>query len=266
VHLASIHRYPVKSCAGISERELRLTATGLPYDRFLMVVTPDGAAVTQREVPALATVTTQLHGSVLTISSPSGDEAALDLADTGEGMPELVVSVWEHRGPALDAGDALADLISAHVGHSYRVVRIGRDHQRGAEPHRSGGGEPLSFADGFPLLLATLASLDDFNSRSPESVSMNRFRPNLVISGAEPFAEDQWRTIRVGDVEIDVVKPCTRCTVTTVNQETGSRAGAEPLRTLGTYRRGRKGVVFGQNGVHRSLGTLRVGDPVEVLR
>jgi hypothetical protein len=173
------------------------------------------------------------------------------------------VTVWDDSVVASDQGDAAATLLSDHLGQPCRLVRV--DEARIADQAYAAPGTVVGFADGFPLLLITDASLGALNGRLPMPLPIDRFRPNLVVSGAEPFAEDGWRRIRIGDIELDVVKPCARCTITTVDQATGRRDGAEPLRALGTFRRGRRGVLFGQNLVHRSQGLLRVGDPVEVL-
>jgi len=122
----------------------------------------------------------------------------------------------------------------------------------------------VSFADGFGFLLISEASLHELNSRLETPLPMNRFRPNLVVSGAEPFAEDNWRDLRLGGLELTVVKPCARCVITTTNQDTAQR-GAEPLRTLATFRRQDGQVMFGQNVVHRGTGRLVSGTPLEVL-
>lgn len=123
----------------------------------------------------------------------------------------------------------------------------------------------VGFADAYPLLLISEASLADLNQRLPAPLPMNRFRPNLVVSGCEPYAEDSWRQIRINQILFDVAKPCERCIITTTNQTTATREGSEPLKTLATYRKVRGGVIFGQNLIHHSPGTLQVGNSIEVL-
>ncbi len=263
MRLSQIVVYPVKSCAGIPVNEWDLDDRGLRYDRSFMVVDAAGTFLTQREYPALALIQPQFHGEELLIRSPTGEHVNLPLDP--DGGSQRSVTVWEHSGPALDVGDEAAALISGLVGADVRVVTFADDHDRTVSDTHTDPGRPLGFADGYPLLITGEASLADLNSRLPQPLPMNRFRPNLVVSGSGPFAEDRWLRIRVGDVEIDVVKPCIRCTITTVDQSLGERAGAEPLRVLGTFRRAERGVMFGQNAAHRCVGRLRVGDPVGVV-
>ena len=121
------------------------------------------------------------------------------------------------------------------------------------------------FPPAYPLLLASESSLADLNRRLPAPLPMNRFRPNLVVRGAPAWAEDGWKRIRIGAVELALVKPCPRCAIPSVDQETGRRTGVEPLRTLAEFRRGEEGALFGMNLVHLDRGELEVGMPVEVL-
>jgi hypothetical protein len=172
------------------------------------------------------------------------------------------VQVWEYRGPARDCGQEAAELLSTHLRRPVRLVALLPDHAREADRGSAGPGVPVSFSDGYPLLVIGQASLDDLNQRLQRPLPMNRFRPNLVITGAAPFAEDGWSSIRIGGIDIDLVKPCTRCAITTVDQATGLRDGGEPLAALAGFRRGPRGVEFGQNAVHRGQGMLRVGDQV----
>jgi hypothetical protein len=165
---------------------------------------------------------------------------------------------------ARDAGDEAAEWLGRFLGTSCRLVCLPDDRVRAVDPEFARPGDQVGFADGFPFLVIARASLDDLNARLPEPLSMVRFRPNLVIGGATPYAEDGWRRIRVGALELRLVKPCSRCTVPTVDPATGER-GPEPLRTLTGYRRRGNKVYFGQNAVHDGIGELAVGDPVEVL-
>ena len=263
MRLSQIVVYPVKSCAGISVPEWDLDDRGLRYDRSFMVVDASGSFLTQRESPALALIQPHFHGEELVLRSPTGECVSLPL-QPHEGS-HTSVTVWEHTGPALDVGDEAATLMSRLLGADVRVVAVADEHDRTVSGTYTDPGRPLGFADGYPLLIAGEESLADLNARLAQPLPMNRFRPNLVVSGSRPFAEDRWLGIRVGDVEIDVVKPCTRCTITTVDQSLGERTGSEPLRTLGTFRRAKRGVMFGQNAVHRRMGRLRVGDPIEVV-
>jgi uncharacterized protein YcbX len=263
VQLADLLIYPVKSGAGISMTAWPLDERGLRLDRSFMVVRADtGAFLTQRQIPALALLRPALGDDLLTLRTPHG---TVTVPMDGDG-PARTVQVWEHIGAARDCGDRAAELVSELVGLPARLVGLDPGHDRRAEPGYAGAGVPVGFSDGYPLLVISQASLDALNARLPQPLPMNRFRPNLVLTGTEPFAEDGWTRIEVGAIPIDIVKPCTRCAITTVDQDTGRRAGAEPLRALGTFRRGPKGVQFGQNAVHRAPGMLRVGDPVQPTR
>lgn len=303
VRLSQIVVYPIKSGAGISAQQWPLLDRGLAHDRSFMVVdAATGSFLTQRECPALALVRpvivideapSVIDEAPSVVGEPSADETptadgaakagptpmaggTLDVVVGGDQVtvplqlpphsPVVSVSVWEHDGPALDAGDQVADLLSTHLGRAVRMVGLAPDHQRAADANFAPRTAPVSFTDGFPLLITAESSLADLNDRLPEALPMNRFRPNLVITDSQSYAEDGWSSIKVGDVDIDLVKPCARCAITTVDQQTGVRSGGEPLRALATYRRGERGVLFGQNAVHRTNGTLRVGDAVTAVR
>jgi uncharacterized protein len=247
VHISGLFSYPIKSGAGISLESANLDERGIVGDREYMVVDADGVFLTQREAPKLALVAWRAPEVV----TPTGAAAV-------RSGPLRQVTVWEYAGPALDCGDAVAELLSEFLGRSCRLVQTPPGHARRSDDGRTGVG----FADGYPLLLIGQASLDDLNSRLPEPLPMNRFRPNVVVSGSQPFAEDQWRRVLLGGVPAEVVKPCKRCAITRVDQATGVRGDGEPLRTLGAFRKVKGGVIFGQNVVHDAPGILRVGDRV----
>src|SRR5262249_19187395 len=153
--------------------------------------------------------------------------------------------------------------LSDYLGQKCRLVRMADFTVRRLDERYAKDGE-VGFADGYPFLLISEASLSDLNERLAEPVPMNRFRPNIVTSGSGSYAEDRWKTIRIGTLEFRVVKPCDRCVITTVNQSTGDK-GIEPLRTLATYRKSEAGVIFGQNLVHQGTGSIYVGDSIEIL-
>lgn len=253
MRISELFVYPVKSARGLSVDQWPLDERGLAHDREYMVVDPDGTCLTQREAPRLAVVEPSLDGDGLRITSPVGSATAVP-----EGLRE--VTVWEHTGSAVDCGDKAADMLTTLLERPCRLVKVAPDHRR---PTEDGAGQ-VSFVDGYPLLLLCDTSWVELNARLPEPLPMNRFRPNVVIEGADAFAEDSWATIDLGDVRVDVTKPCARCAITRVDQATGIRGDGEPLRTLGTFRKAKGGVMFGQNAVHRQPGQLRVGDPVKV--
>jgi hypothetical protein len=224
-----------------------------------MVVDERGRFVTQREAPALATVETAIDEETIVLSHRTRAEIRLPLAPTSPA--ERTVRVWDHEGPAHDCGDEVGAWFSGLLDRQVRVVRMPDEHHRQVGSAYSGRAR-TAFSDGYPILVISEASLAALNERLARPVPMNRFRPNLVIAGTDPHAEDAWERVRIGEVSLLAVKPCARCVVTTVDQSTGER-GKEPLRTLGDYRRRPEGVMFGQNLVHLSTGRMRVGELVE---
>lgn len=247
--IASLHVYPVKSCRGIDLQRARLTAAGLEWDRRWMIVDGDGRFVTQRENPRLAAISTAI-GAGLRLSAAGLPALALDPAHGGA---ERAVRIWKDTVTGLDAGEEASDWLLAALGAPLRLVRIPDSALRNAEPAFAGPGpNPVAFADAYPLLMIARESLEDLNRRLPAPLPMNRFRPNVVIEGVPAYAEDAMAEFRFGRVALRGVKHCTRCAITTTDQETCVRdANQEPLRTLKTYRydEGLKGVVFGQNCV-----------------
>lgn len=261
MHVAGLFCYPVKSCAGIRLADATLTATGIQHDRSFVVVRPDGTFLTQRELPALAVVATAIAAGRLTLSVPRGGSWSVDLSTTA-GDPRRI-EVWGDDVTALDQGEEIAALLTAHVGRPVRLARL--EQTRTVQEPCAPAGTQVGFVDAYPLLVTTESSLAELNRRMSAPLPMERFRPNIVVAGSPAFAEDSWRLLRVGSVELELVKPCARCAITTVDQTSGERDGAEPLRTLRTFRRGSEGVEFGWNAVHGSTGRLRVGDRVTVL-
>jgi uncharacterized protein YcbX len=260
--LSELNVFPVKSARGISVPEWRLGPRGLDHDRELLVVDPDGRFVTMRERPRMALIETALEPGVLVLRTHGRAPLQVSLADRG---PERIqVQVWNDRVLAEPVGAEADDWLTRFLDTPCRLVRFPDQAHRQVDLAYAQPGDQVRFADGFSLLLIGEASLAALNARLAEPLSMARFRTNLVASGGEPFAEDGWRRIRIGSIELDLVKPCARCVITTVDEATGI-PGLEPLRTLATFRRRNGKVLFGQNLVHRGTGTLRVGDEIQVL-
>lgn len=262
IRVSHLAVYPVKSCAGVSLDEARVAATGFEWDRRWMVVGTDGRFLSQREHPQLALVRVKIESDRLVLRAPHLDELNIPLA--AESGPSTRVTVWRDECDAVDEGAAASAWISGHLGLPARLVRLARDDARPLGTTAAQPGDRVSFADAYPFLLLSEASLDQLNRRLNLPLPMDRFRPNIVVSGCEPHAEDTWRCIRIGKVDFRVAKPCARCVVTTTNQQTGER-GPEPLRTLATYRLSDGEVHFGQNLVHNGAGAVRVGDALVVL-
>lgn len=269
--LTALYVYPVKSLGGVSVERAAVDALGLVGDRRFLVVDEAGRFLTQRTLPRMALIRTALSADSLHLSQEGRGGVTVPLAPD-PAAPLRTVSVWKSEGLlAEDAGDAAAAWLSDGLATRCRLVRIGPAFQRPILKPSAAAGDTVSFADAYPFLILSEASLADLNDRlaerGEEPLPMNRFRPNLVVSGCAPYAEDTWARFRIGDMTFRAGGSCARCVMTTTDQETAER-GKEPLRTLATYRRDAgdpTDVNFGQNLIHETkTGVLRVGDEVRV--
>jgi uncharacterized protein len=259
LRLSAITLYPVKSTRGIPLQEWEVDEFGLQYDRRWMVVDQAGEFLTQRDYPRLALVTTAVLDGTLRLEAPG--MAALEIPLDPHSAVHTSVGVWNDRCVATWTGERPARWLSEYLGVPCSLVHMAQDTVRPADPAYAPDGTRVSFADAFPFLIISEASLADLNRRLANPVPMNRFRPNLVIAGSEPYAEDTWDRLEINGLRLRIVKPCARCVVTTTDQTTAERS-REPLRTLARYRKVWGKVMFGQNAVHETVGRLRVGDPV----
>jgi uncharacterized protein YcbX len=262
IRVSGLYVYPVKSCGGIQVDAALVTATGFQWDRRWMVVGEDGRFLSQREHPRLAMVRSRLAEGRLLLSAPHLSDLHVRFERDDESP--VRVTVWRDECDAVSEGTAAAAWFSDHLGVAARLVRLADDDARPLGGTAAQPGDRVSFADAYPFLLISEGSLQQLNNRLNLPVPMDRFRPNIVVDGCKPHAEDDWGTVRIGEVDFAVAKPCSRCVVTTTNQQTGER-GREPLQTLATYRLQDGQVLFGQNLVHRGLGVVRVGDRIAIL-
>ena len=263
ITVSNLIYYPIKACRGFEVDTACVERMGLEHDRRMMVVTPDGEFLTQREYPRLALVTPTLEKGMLELSAPNYDSLQLGIQTSG--TPWLV-NVWKSKGVhAIDQGEEAAAWFSDWLGTPVRLVHVADGYKRLInEQYAVNADDHTGFADGYPILLTSEEGLQDLNSRLDSPVPMNRFRPNIVVRGSSPFVEDTWNRIRIGSVELAVVKPCARCEVTTFDKETLERS-KEPLKTLGKYRKQKLGAIFGQNVIPLEEGRIGVGMAVEVL-
>jgi uncharacterized protein len=263
ITISSLIYYPIKACRGFEVETAWVERMGLRHDRRMMVVTPEGGFLTQREFPRLALVTPRLRDSTLELCAPDYDSIRIGIHKTG--VP-ISVEVWKSKEvQAIDQGEEAAQWFSDWLGVEVRLVHLADGYLRKvSQEYAVNDDDHTGFADGYPILLTSEEGLQDLNSRLETPVPMDRFRPNLVVKGCEPFAEDRWNRIRAGDVELAVVKPCARCVVTTIDKNT-LETSKEPLKTLGKYRKQALGAIFGQNVIPLNEGTLRLGMSVEVL-
>jgi uncharacterized protein YcbX len=262
--IARLTHYPVKACAGTDVPSAEVTPAGLAHDRVFQVIAPAGDILTQRPHPVLASVRPRVLGDRLALSAPGREDLVLDIRRDG---PRRPVSMLAWHGEGVHQGAEAAEWFSDLLGRPAELIGVTPDHER-----VSGGETPgrAAFSDGHALLIASESSLDTLNERiaagGGEPVPMARFRPNVVISGwAEPHREDEARELAVGTAKFGYAERCVRCTVPMIDQETGAKAGPEPIRTLATYRRDpRGGVVFGMKAAVLRPGQVAVGDEVIV--
>lgn len=267
--LASLHVYPLKGARGIALESADALTSGLRHDRRFLLLGADGAFVTQRSHPTLALVTTALapDGSSLALGAPGGGRAEVPLAPLSSPTPtkqRRIVRIWDDDVEAIDVPGPAAELLSEHLGARCSLVFMPDDVVRPVEAPYGEAGDRVGFADAYPYLLATTASLAEVNARLDEPVPMNRFRPNLVVDGGDAYEEERHARVRIGALVFRMPKRCARCQVTTVDQATAA-VGKEPLRTLASYRSEVNKVYFAQNLIPTSEGRLSVGDPVEYL-
>lgn len=270
LYVQALHVHPVKSVAGTAPDEVAVEPWGLSHDRRWAVVDGEGAVITQRQQPRLALASARPLGSGgVALSAPGMPDLTVEVPEPGRLEP---VVLFGKTIETVVAAGAAADWFGAYLGVPARLVHMDDPAvRRPVDPDYALPGETVSLADGYPLLIATLASLEALNSLIAQGdhpgegpLPMNRFRPNVVVSGAEPWAEDDWRLVEIGDAVFRGVRECGRCIVTTTDQETAER-GKEPLKTLGKHRRIGKSLAFGRLLVPVRLGTVRVGDEVRVV-
>jgi uncharacterized protein YcbX len=273
MHVSGLFIHPVKSLAGVSVSNVSVDSLGVVGDRRFMVVDSQGRFITQRTVPRMALIQTELSCDLLSLSAP-GVGKILVGRESDATAPLRTVSIWGSEAlQAEDCGDVPAAWLEMFLGFTCRLVRAGeRMHRRMNNAARSTPDDEIAFTDAHPLLVISEASLENLNARLLASgevpVPMNRFRPNVVIAQCAPFAEDTWSHIRIGEVLLRAAGPCKRCVVTTTDQTTAER-GKEPLRTLARFRRDvadPSQVNFGQNFCHETkTGSFMVGANLDVL-
>ena len=270
MQIGSIHIYPIKGCYRVDQDRAEVEPWGLAGDRRWLIVDPEtGRAMTQRDIPALTQVRPGCVPGGLVLRTQGRSDLVVAEPDA-TGLSD--VTVWGFTGLASAAGGAADDWLSVALDRKVRLMWLDDPTRRPIKPGYARESDRVSFADGYPVLLANTASLAALNDLIFESGSlegplpMTRFRPNLVVTGARAWAEDAWTggRIRIGEVIFRVPTPCDRCVVTTTDQETGER-GKEPLRTLARFRNVDQGLMFATNLIPDNQGTVAIGDSVEPM-
>lgn len=263
ISLSQLYIHPVKSMRGLALSHAQVATSGLAFDRIFMITEPDGTFITARQHPQMVLFTPAILHDGLYLSAPDGSNACVRFVDF-QSQP-APTEVWGNHFTALIAPEEINTWLSGYFSRPVQLRWVGDSPTRRVKNFAA---VPLSFADGFPFLLANEASLRDLQNRCPASVKMTQFRPNLVVTGAQAWAEDSWQVVRIGGVTFEVAKPCSRCIFTTVSPEKGRKhPSGEPLATLQSFRTAQDNgdVDFGQNLIARNSGVIRVGDELEVL-
>lgn len=261
-YLSEIYIYPIKSLGGISLGEAWMEARGLQYDRRWMLIDPEGVFITQRKHPLLSLLKVSLTETQITVQqTTTGKQISFGLDEQLQ-LP-IAVNIWDDYCNAFEVNVAVSLWFTEVLQMPVRLVKMPEFERREVDHRYALKQEIVSFADGYPTLLIGQSSLNGLNERLAKPVLMNRFRPNLVFTGGDPHIEDSFRDFSIGEIHFSAVKPCARCVLIAVNQESAVKS-AEPLKTLATYRTINKKVMFGQNLLHHGNGILRVGDELKI--
>lgn len=270
IEVGQLAIYPLKSCAQISVPKIAADNFGLQMDRRWMVVDENGKFLTQRQISKMCLINPTLINNGVLLQAPEMEPCAVDMKNLAGSQQ---VSIWADQCTALDCGDEAANWLGLFLEEKCRLVYFPENEVRQVDLQYAQQGDRTAFSDGFPFLLISEASLQDLNTKlvsaGSQAIEMRRFRPNIVVSGCDAFEEDRWKRIKVGEMVLRIVKPCSRCVIPNIDPDTGIR-GDEPSQTLKGYRRqehpqiGNK-IFFGQNVIAETNGLLEVGMPIKIL-
>lgn len=262
--LSDIYIYPVKSLAGIKFDEAEVTERGLKNDRRWMLVDENNQYLTQRTISKMALINVELENGLIKFSVKNSTEK-FEIDTTQPAYQKSKIIVWEDLVDAELVSHAADEWFSDILKIKCRLVHMPDEAKRFVSKNYAKNNEVVSFADGFPFLIIGQSSLDDLNNRIGDTIPMNRFRPNFVFTGGEPFDEDRIESFTMNDIKFFPVKPCSRCIITTIDQSTGA-ISKEPLKTLSAYRKINKRIMFGQNLLHEGSGIIKVGTELRDIK
>jgi uncharacterized protein YcbX len=263
--VSGLYIYPVKSLGGIALPAASLTDRGFEYDRRWMLVNENNRFLSQREVPRMACLHVKVLNGYLEVVNRDRPDLLYRIPLQPEAAETTMVTVWDDECRAQWVSAEADAWFSEQLGISCRLVHMPDSTHRQVDGHYARNKEITSFSDGYPLLMISQASLDDLNSRLLSPLPMDRFRPNIVFTGGPPFQEDDMKQFSIGGIRFSGVKPCARCVITTIDQQTAEKT-KEPLKTLSTYRSKDNKIYFGQNLLYHGSGTIRVGDAITLLQ
>nr|WP_315417975.1 MOSC N-terminal beta barrel domain-containing protein [uncultured Pedobacter sp.] len=262
--LSGLYVYPIKSLGGISLEKAQLEEKGLQYDRRWMLVDEEGIFITQRKYFELALLAVNINNGKLIISHKINSNQSISFDLQEDNGIQIPVVIWNDTTFGTEVNTGVSDWFSDFLKFKVKLVKMPVAEKRMVDPRYASNNEVVSFADGYPCLIIGQSSLDGLNEKLENPIKMDRFRPNFVFTGGEPHIEDCFKDFQIGQVLFSAVKPCARCVLITIDQQTGEK-GQEPLRTLAGYRTVGKKILFGQNLLHQQSGVISVGDELKVM-
>lgn len=259
--LQDIYIYPIKSLGGIQLNTAKLEERGLQHDRRWMLVDESGMFLSQRTHPQMALLQVQLKKDALLVTHKNNPDLHIEIPMKPETEKVTPVTIWEDTVEGQVVSEAVNEWFSEFMAMPCKLVKMPASTQRKLKAKYAVNGESVSYADGMPYLIIGQESLNDLNARLEKPVPMDRFRPNLVFSGGTAFIEDEWKKVKIGEATFKITKPCARCVMTTVDQDTAQK-NKEPLKTLASYRTVDNNVMFGQNMLVLTGNSIKIGDLV----
>jgi len=263
LHLSEINIYPIKSLGGMSLQSAQMEDRGLQYDRRWMLIDDEGTFITQRKHFELSQLQVNIAEGRLTINHKTRFDQNISFDLEEQTGANITVKIWDDISKGVEVSREVSDWFSNFMKIKVRLVKMAPTENRLVDPRYATDHEVVSFADGYPCLIIGQSSLNALNEKLAEPILMDRFRPNFVFTGGEPHLEDQFNSFSLGDIAFTAVKPCARCVLITIDQQTGIK-GQEPLRTLAKYRTFNKKILFGQNLIHSGSGIISVGDELKI--
>jgi uncharacterized protein YcbX len=264
LQVSELYIHPIKSLGGISLQSAEVTDRGLKHDRRWLLVDENNCFFTQRDFPRMTFLKTNINDDILEVSDKNNPINKIEIPIGEFSEEELQVIIWDDTVTANIVDTQINKWFSDFLGINCKLVYMPDKTKREVSKEHSRNNEIVSFADGFPFLIIGQSALDDLNRKLKKPVPITNFRPNIVFTGGEPFDEDNWSELRIGKMTFFAVKPCARCVITTIDQETAVK-NKEPLATLSTYRGSENKILFGENLIHKGTGNINVGDEIKII-
>ncbi|MGL6267297.1 MAG: MOSC domain-containing protein [Chitinophagaceae bacterium] len=264
LQISNLFIYPIKSLGGIELQKAKLTDRGLEHDRRWLLVDDNNKFLTQRTFPEMSLLKTSIRENKLIVFIKDSEEDSLTLDLVPISGEKIQVDIWDDSCEAHQIDQKADKWFSQKLNRNVKLVYMPDSSRRQVDSAYALQNDITSFSDGYPILMIGQSSLDDLNIRLDEPVPMNRFRPNIVFTGGFPYQEDELKHFKINELAFFGVKPCGRCVMTTIDQDTAI-VSKEPLKTLSTYRGSNNKVNFGQNILHTGFGSIQVGDEIQPI-